>query len=81
MSSKKDSFVKLGYPNYFLLFREEKKKKEKKTPRYSSGFFLLHKFDGKPERTNSTFQKERKKYKVGSADLLDVLGKEIRRKL
>lgn len=38
-------------------------------------------FDGKPESTNSPFQKERKKNKVSSLDLLDVLGKEVRTKL
>lgn len=37
-------------------------------------------FDGKPESTNSPFQKERKKNRVRSVDL-DVLGKEIRMKL
>lgn len=38
-------------------------------------------FDGKPESTNSPFQKGRKKNKVRPVDLLDVLGKEVRMKL
>lgn len=52
---------------------------EEKKKSYSSVFFL-YMFDGKPESTNSPFQKERKKNRVRSVDL-DVLGKEIRMKL